>query len=204
VVKRRDKPVLGFIVEGGTEKLILEETDFFRFLNAHKILCIKNVIDATGNDHLLPVQRKEYVDKLKRQGANRIIILTDQEDEPCVSAVKTRILGDYTEQTCVVVAKKEIESWFLSDTGAIRSYIEDPEYLCNDPEAEVEPYELIKKLRVEKAGIGTSTKKTLAKQIISNHGFSIEGAASHDKCTSARYFLDKVLEYGKEEETTTP
>jgi len=45
---------LGFIVEGATEKIILEQSDFFNYLSSLKIDFIGDVEDAEGNGNLLP------------------------------------------------------------------------------------------------------------------------------------------------------
>lgn len=203
MVKLKGRPRLGFLVEGSTEKKILEGTDFFQFLKANKIECVRSVTDAEGGGNLLPHKREAHIDLLIRKGATKIIILTDLEDAPCITSVKDRITENKTN-LIIVIALRKIESWFLADTDAMRAYLESPDFTCDDPESIRKPYEEIKKLRMEKRGMGTSSKLTLAKAIISDHNFSIERAAAHDKCGSARYFLKTVLEHGKPERTTTP
>jgi hypothetical protein len=65
--------------------------------------------------------------------------------------------------------------------------IENPEIIEN-------PFQEIRRLRIEKIGRGIPTKVILAKQMISKFGFSIQRAAEHPNCSSAKYFLQKITE----------
>ena len=51
---------LGFIVEGATEKIILQHSDFFRYLDSLHVDYIPDVIDAEGNGNLLPHNINAY------------------------------------------------------------------------------------------------------------------------------------------------
>ena len=45
---------IGFIVEGATEKIILESSDFFAYLKSLSVNFISDIIDAEGSGKLLP------------------------------------------------------------------------------------------------------------------------------------------------------
>ena len=69
----------------------------------------------------------------------------------------------------------------------------DADFYYETPELVDDPYEEIKRLKSSGCGRGTGTKLAMANQLIENHGFSIENAASHTNCNSAKYFLKCVL-----------
>lgn len=59
------------------------------------------------------------------------------------------------------------------------------------PESESIPYETIRKelLRITGRGYGRSAKLRFADKFIQSKGFSIENAAKHPNCPSAKYFI---------------
>lgn len=184
---------LGFIGEGATEKIILESKSFRQFLISHNISFIENVIDATGNGNLLPKNIAGFVNRLKDEGATIIIILTDLDEDKCISLTKERI--DPEGKHIVLVSVKEIESWFLSDIKTMRSFFSDDQFIFNQPENISDPFSEIRALRIQKTGRGLVTKKTLANLMVYKSGFSIIEAAKHPDCSSAKYFLDKILSF---------
>ena len=82
---------LGFIGEGTTEKIILQSESFRQYLLSNEISFVENVIDATGNGNLLPKNIEGFVNRLKDDGATAIIILTDLDEDKCISLTKERI-----------------------------------------------------------------------------------------------------------------
>ena len=188
---------LGFIVEGATEKIILEHSDFFNYLDGLKIDYIADVIDAGGNGNLLPHNLVPHTKILKDKGATHIFILTDLDDEECITNTKQRI--DAPADHLVIVSVKTIEAWFLADTKAMSSYLNDPEFTYTAPETVANPYEEIRAIRVAKLGRGIPGKLVLSKSIATQHGFSIVSAAKHPDCSSAKYFLDKIAAVAMEE-----
>ena len=182
---------VGFIVEGATEKIILERSDFFQYLRGLGLDYIPDVIDAEGNGNLLPKNINQYSQILKSKGSTVIFILTDLDSDLCITSTKNRIqpLPDHI----VVISIKQIESWFLSDTDAMRSYLKDSTYTHIDPESVSIPYEEIKRIRIMKNNMGPGGKTILANAMV-RHNFSITKAANHPKCSSAKYFLNKLVE----------
>lgn len=183
---------LGFIVEGATEKIILEQSDFFAHLRTSGIGYIPEVIDAKGNGNLLPHNIHPLSLILTNKGATHILILTDLDNDQCITNTKARIapLHNHT----VIVSVKVIESWFLSDTSAMRTFLDDPTFAYTDPENVANPFEEIRTIRMSKQGIGVSGKVVLANTMVKKCNFSILNAAKHPSCNSAKYLLNKVAE----------
>ena len=99
---------LGFIVEGVTEKIILEQSDFFNYLDSLHVGYIPIVVDAKGNGNLLPNRLAQYTDTLFDEGATDIFILTDLDDEQCITNTKARISNNANR--FVIVSIKTIEA----------------------------------------------------------------------------------------------
>ena len=183
---------LGFIAEGATEKIILEKTDFFAHLQASGINYIPQVVDAMGNGNLLPHNILPLTRALQDKGATHIFILTDLNEEQCITNTRARIapLDGYS----VIVSKKAIESWFLADTTAMRTLLQDPTFIYPNPEDSINPFEEINTLhRNQHDGRGVGNKLRLANRMF-KCGFSILNAAKHPHCDSAQYFLGKIAE----------
>ncbi len=181
---------LGFIVEGDTEKIILERTDFFSYLSSKEIAFVPEVLNAAGNGNLLPHNVEKHTRILEAKGATHIFTLTDIDEDNCITLTKNRI-SPQNNQT-VIVSIKAIESWFLADTESMKLFLNDDQFSQQDPENIIEPYEHIRTLRFTKTGRGISGKVILAKSLTNTYKFSIINAAKHPACSSARYFLDKI------------
>jgi hypothetical protein len=180
---------LGFIVEGDSEKIILESQSFKKVLKEHKIDFIAEVINATGTGNLLPENREDYVQILKNKGVTNIIILVDQENAPCITSVKERILPD--EGQMVIVSVKTLEAWFLADSISLAKFLKINSVLCEYPETFLPAIDEIIRLNLLHNDRGASDKKLLAKRMLKS-GFSIVNAAQHPGCSSAKYFLQKI------------
>ncbi|MCU0435275.1 MAG: hypothetical protein MUC87_17600 [Bacteroidia bacterium] len=180
---------IGFIAEGASEKLILESASFQSFLQRINLQYVESVIDAEGNNNQLPDKRREFVLSLKDQGATHIFILTDKDQEPCITSVKERILPE--EDEAVIVSVKQLEAWFLADSVAMKNYLNTDTYSCDFPESFDRPIDEIKRIRIEINKRGVADKLILTKQMILS-GFSIENASAHPNCHSAKYFVAKL------------
>ncbi len=179
---------LGFIVEGATEKIILQSDAFREYLQNLELDFIEEVRDAKGGGNLLPKHLKPLTNILLDEGATHIFILTDLEDEESVTKIKGRIQPEGIH--ILIVAIKMIEAWFLADTEAISKFFKEDTFF-EYPENITHPFKEIKELRKSKLGRGVSSKKTLAR-ILLNCGFSIEKTAQHPHCSSAQYFIKKI------------
>ena len=187
---------LGFIGEGASEKMILESQAFKQFLNDCNVNFIPEVIDIEGGGNLLPDAREESAKLLVDKGATHIIILADKETATCISAVKERIAAGKDQS--VIISVKTIESWFLADSVTL-SRLFRKNYEFGFPEATEEmPIDILRKEFVVHTGRGFGSRKIRLTNKMLSEGFSIQNAASHPNCPSARYFLEKLRAISKQ------
>ncbi len=179
---------LGFIVEGDTEKILLESEGFKKLLTSYNLDFIPDILNAGGNGNLLPNNIIQFTQILVSKGANKIIILTDLDKDKYVTETKNRI-SPLVDQICIV-SKKQIEARFLADTLALSNFLKSNNFSFTEPELFDEPFEEIKNIRMKlNNGRGIGDKKILANYMVKNN-FSFERAASHPNCSSANYFLN--------------
>lgn len=181
---------VGFICEGYTELFILESQAFKNILNQLQLNSV-GIINVEGNGNLLPHNLKSHRENLFTKGASVIFILTDLDQDQCIT--KTRLRITESENQVIIVAVKQIESWFLSDYTAMNTIFQG-DYAFEFPENEDVPFETIRTKYFEKFRrglVGRNEKKRLAQKML-NSGFSIQHAANHPNCPSASYFLTKL------------
>jgi hypothetical protein len=188
---------VGFIVEGQTESILLQSPAFNDILRQHNIELI-NVINAGGCSNLLPHNIEGYLQSLEKNGAEKIIILTDLDQDICITQTKKRI--NARPQDIVVIAIQQIESWFLACTPAMRQLLRNDDFFFPLPEAEKAPYHAINQLMVKhiSRGIGNNRagKIRLVKRLVEEHGLDLSISAQHPACPSVRYFIEKVIGLG--------
>ena len=178
---------LGFIVEGFTEKMIIRSKKFLALLQRLNLTFI-DVIDVEGGGNLLPENLGDSIELLMKNGAEQIFILTDLEDAPSIISIKDRI--DPDRDYTVIIAVKTIEAWYLADTSSISNFI-GSNLRCENPEELENPFKYIKGENIRLTGRGVKSKRLLCSRILKS-GFSIENAAAHPNCPSAKYFLEKL------------
>lgn len=181
---------IGFICEGYTELFILESDNFKNILSSFKLTSV-GVINVEGNGNLLPHNIKIHQENLFESGATLIFVLTDLDKD--LSVTQTRLRITESKNQIIIVAVKQIESWFLADYSTMNLIFKDG-YSFENPENEDIPIETIRKLYFDKFKrglVGRDEKKKLAKKML-NSGFSIQNAANHPNCPSAKYFLTKL------------
>lgn len=176
---------VGFICEGDTEVKIVKSKGFQTLLQSLNLRCVIPVEDADGNANLLPHKLESKRAKLKGGGAEVVVILTDLDKDESVKTTKERITE--TDGQHIVVAVKEAEAWFLASSTVLSEIIGEPVWF-EKPEEDNEPFETIRQLFLEKTGRGVGTKPILARRML-KYGFTIQQAAQHPHCPSARYFL---------------
>jgi hypothetical protein len=81
---------IGFICEGATEQILLSSGSFRRLLGSLDLESLP-VIDAKGAGNLLPHNIEGYVTRLEKEGANVIVILTDLDEDVCITETKNRV-----------------------------------------------------------------------------------------------------------------
>jgi hypothetical protein len=186
---------LGFVVEGGSERILIESQAFKTWLQCHGLELSEPVIDAQGNGNFLkPDKLKSYLSLIERRNPapEHVILLTDLDDAPCYTAVRSRIQAP--EFVFVCIARKSLESWYLADSQAMSAWLNRIHY---EPEPELvpgRPWDYLHELSKRYAGHGTgSSKISFSKKMLNSFHFSIERAAAHPSCPSAVYFLNKLL-----------
>lgn len=184
---------IGFIVEGDTEKILLESKDFKDWTKNIGIDICHPIENAKGSGNLLPKHIMPLVERLKLQDPAYIVILTDLENDPDKQAVINRIGTEHTQ--FIYIAVKAIESWFLADTLALNKWLKLADVYEDFPEATPAlPWERLKALASEhnKRGPGSS-KPVFAMKMTKHYGFSVERAAEHQNCPSATEFYEFLV-----------
>lgn len=184
---------IGFICEGETEKIIVESERFRKSIPYLNLEFVK-AIDATGNGNLLPQHITAFIQNLEREGAEKVLILTDLDEDQCITLTKARI--DPEQKQIIVISIRQIEAWFLADSQALSSIFQT-DFHFDFPEAETSPRETLRELFIEHTGRGIGpSKPKFAKKMI-NNGFDVFHAAKHENCSSAKYFLVKLKKIGE-------
>ena len=178
---------IGFICEGDTDKMVLESSDFQSILKNLNLECVR-VEDAGGCGNLLPQHIEKFRNSLQKFGASKIIILTDLDENACITFTKERL--KVLPEEIVVISVKTLESWFLADSKVISQLI-GKDFNFEFPENENNPFETIKRIFQEETARGVGTKTILTRRVL-KYGFSIQNAANHPNCPSAKYFLTKL------------
>lgn len=146
---------VGFICEGYTELFILESQAFKNILNQLQLNSV-GIINVEGNGNLLPHNLKSHRENLFTKGASVIFILTDLDQDQCIT--KTRLRITESENQVIIVAVKQIESWFLSDYTAMNTIFQG-DYAFEFPENEDVPFETIRTKYFEKFRRGLVGRK---------------------------------------------
>ena len=188
---------LGFIVEGDSEKILVESAGFKSWANAQGLEICSPVINAKGGGNLLPHHMGPMLTQLARTAPDHIVVLTDLEDASDVAAVKARITDTHTQ--LIFVAVKALEAWFLADTQAMRSWLKQPEFLELTPEQTPGmPWDRLKDIANEHGARGPGSSKVIfAKKFCREHNYQISNAAGHPACQSAKVFHDTLIGLAK-------
>ncbi|GAB3774104.1 hypothetical protein GCM10028818_16450 [Spirosoma horti] len=180
---------IGFICEGKTEKNIIESINFQQWLRLNGFECLLPIIDAKGNGNLLPHRIEALRQELLDRNVQKIIVLTDLDADSCISLTRQRI--SERDDQIIIVAVKQIESWFLGDTPTLQALLNDSAFKFDQPEQEVNPFSTLQQLLLAKTNRGVGSKSILVSRML-KYGFTVENAARHPNCSSASYFLTKL------------
>lgn len=188
---------IGFVVEGDCEKLLIESANFRTWATQQGLEICDPVINAWGNGNLCNKQIEVWIKKCFSEAKpDKIVVLTDLECDPCVTQVKQRIGNQRVAK--VFVAKKALEAWFLADTQAMNKWLGQNDFVETHPESTPEmPWQRLKQivheLRQQSIKVrGPGDKLPFTKKMLKDFGFSIERAANHPQCSSAKYFLENL------------
>ena len=184
---------LGFIVEGDSEKIMVESPGFRQWAKDQGLEICSPVINAKGGGNLLPHHMVPMLAQLARSDPQHIVVLTDLEDAPDIATVKARITEAHTK--LIFVAVKALEAWFLADTDAMRRWLNRPDFMEPLPEQTAGmPWERIKEVAKEHNARGPGPSKVIfAKRFCGQYSHQINKAAGHPACPSAKEFHDTLI-----------
>lgn len=189
---------IGFIVEGATEKLLIDSPSFRTWCKSNSIYIVEPIIDAGGSGNLLPQNIDTYLSQIIKNEPHKIVVLTDLEREQSVQEVRDRILTDRNSNIDIVfVAIKAIEAWMLADSVALAKWLKAESVYEQYPEkTEGMPWDRLREIASEHNARGTGPSKVVfAKRYIKHCGFSLERAAEHPNCLSAKEFVDTLKQW---------
>ncbi len=187
---------IGVIVEGGTEKIIIESKAFRDYLKLNGINICDPVIDANGNGNLLPRHLQKFINHLKslHRNLDHILVVTDLENDPAIQDVVRRISHGNIHDNLIFVSVTAIESWFLADQEALNKSIKIKEpFSIPDPENRNQlPWDRIKTISnaMNARGPGPS-KIAFAKRMIAS-GFDIRNCLKNPNIRSLHYFNSTI------------
>ncbi len=69
---------------------------------------------------------KGYIERLEKSGAEVILILSDLDENICITETKNRI--EARLQDIVIVAVKKIEAWFLANGTTMQFLLNDANF----------------------------------------------------------------------------
>jgi hypothetical protein len=183
---------VGFLVEGDTEKKILKSQNFNELLKKFNLEAIPTFFPPKGKmgkDVFKNSEKLEsFIEILKEKGAEHIFVMRDLEDLDCIVLARNQI---NSESIFKIVIEKTIESWFLADNITLKKVFLANEISIEYPEKIENPFLKLKEISLENTSRGISDKLIFASKMI-NNGFSIENAANHPNCDSAKYFIQKL------------
>lgn len=189
---------VGFIVEGGSEKVIVESTQFRDFLDGKGYELVTPVIDAKGGGNLLPQNIDVFIQRFESKDVDRIFVLTDLEDEASVQVVRERIAHDSIDFSFIAV--KALEAWYLADSSAMNLWLGSDDFFEVHPEQTIDkPWGRLSEIAQERGLRGTGRNKiAFAKRMVKHWGFTVEQAAQHPSCLSAfelvNYFTQGIAD----------
>ena len=175
---------LGIICEGESETIIFDSPNFIAFLQTMNIELV--AVQETGSKNQFYGERiNSHRQILIDKGATYVLALLDLDKEECITITKQKVTV-YNNQA-IVVAVKEFENWYLADSEAICDFL-NKKVLIDFPESYDEPINEMINLYGKTFA---KSKPRLAKKMLEK-GFSIQNAANHPNCPSAKYFLTKL------------
>ncbi len=204
---------VGFIVEGESEKMLMESVSFRDWCSRIGIETVTPIINAGGGGGLLPEFFQNYEKRLSTNGRpDKIVVLTDREKAPTNAVVKKRILRVNEMPTggakkkkridYVFVSVKALEAWFLADDKAMSSWLKATFHEDFPERTAGMPWDRIREIAAHRNRGPGENHLSFAKTLINSHGFTIENAARHPHCPSVQEFYRTLGGFG--EETSQP
>lgn len=191
---------VGFICEGETEVSLLGSDMVKDLLDEMNIESVGE-FDAGGRSKL--INKDEDVEKkfqiLSDKAAEKIFVLSDLEDDPCIRYYKERLFN-YSAMAANIVAVKAIEAWLLSDSKTLSVLLKGRFHYDMPENTDILPLNRLQEIFLEKTrrGLGIGYKKPRTMKRFIRNGFTLDEAAKHPNCSSVKYFLKKLEEFSKE------
>lgn len=180
---------LGIICEGESETVIFNSANFISFLQTLNIDLV--AVQKTGAKNQFYGERiNSHRQILIDKGATYVLALLDLDKDECITIAKQKVMVFANQE--IVVAVKEFENWYLADTNALSSFLDKP-VSVDYPEIYDEPIDKMIKLNGKTFA---KSKPRLARKML-NSGFSIQNAADHPNCPSAKYFFNQITNHSK-------
>lgn len=183
---------IGFIYDGETEQVIFKSKMFESFLAKYNFE-LAGIRKYSGGK----IERDTNM-LINRNRAEKVIIIKDLEQLADKKAVleelkKKEIISN---KNILVIVKRMIEAWFISDNDTIGRILRKKNMKpFNNPENEPNPHKTLQnKLGERYQDLG---KPAIANLFI-RHGFTIENAAKHTQCHSAKEFIKTIENLEKE------
>ncbi len=188
---------LGFIGEGETEVMVLKSFKFksilenlgFEFIGAR---------DAGGRGNLERNNRivESLINSLIENGAEKILIFTDLDNDSCITSAKQRIFNFIVTQEVIIISKA-LEALFLADMDTLNNILKYPRSYIYPEKTSNMPFDEINFLLSQDGIKEIKSKIKMTNRFLTN-GFSVENAALHINCGSAKYILRKLNEIAEE------
>ena len=187
---------IGFIVEGDVEKIILNSERFQNFTKDNN-LEITGIFNAGGKGNITTYKEKivnSLVEILKDRSTQYIIIITDLENDPCITFTKDSIYKYDENKQLELISVKALESWFLADSKTMSKIFKSNFHFSNPEDTEKKPFDQIREEFINRTDRGVSKSKNMLAKKMKKNGFSVLNAADHPKCKSAKYFVEKLVQ----------
>ena len=180
---------VGFIVEGASERIVVESEMFRHLCRLAGFELVTPVVDAQGGGNLLPQNIDAFISRLENADAQHIFVLTDLEDEASVTDVRDRISDARINTTFDAV--KALEAWYLADTKAMNNWLGISNFYEENPAATADkPWNRLKEIAADLGKRGPGNKVAFTKKLVKHWEFSLERAASHPNCPSAKELVE--------------
>ncbi|UTA67077.1 MULTISPECIES: DUF4276 family protein [Emticicia] len=176
---------LGIICEGESETIIFNSDIFKNWLSSFNIE-LASVQETGSINQFFDGRFESHRALMLKKGVDFIVALIDLDKEPCLVQHKNKVNAKETD--IVAVAVKEFESWYLADSDAL-SKVLNIEICITHPENIQEPFKEM--VSINKGTALGKSKPLLARKML-RANFSIENAANHPNCPSAKYFINKL------------
>ena len=188
---------LGFIGEGETDVMVIKSAKFQKNLDSFGFEFI-GARDAGGRGNFEQDNGivDSHIKSLLKNGAEKIIIITDLEDYKCILAAKESIASFFSNPEIIIISKA-LEAWFISDMETLNKILKNKRAYIFPEKTPIMPFEEIGQLFIEDGIKPVKSKVKLTKRFLT-HGFNVVNAAKHPNCNSARYLIRKLKEFSEE------